>query len=255
MRILVFLSCLSLALGKLIVGGSEAPLDSRPYQVALSRNYAGGSFVQACGGTLVHRSWVVSAAHCIGASRVDVGLGYHSLSAGGEQIITGTWIKYPGYNSGTYDNDVALIKLDTPATITDKVKTIGIAKAGSDVAAGTSLLVSGWGALSSGGNYPDKLQQVVVTAVSRGQCNSDYGGSITNNMFCASAPGKDSCQNDSGGPIVSNFDENKHVNGVILEGIVSWGAGCADARYPGVYARAANYCAWFAEKSSNDVTC
>ena len=62
-------------------------------------------------------------------------------------------------------------------------------------------------------------------------------------------------QGDSGGPLVSNFDENIHIPGVILEGVVSWGYGCADPSYPGVYSRPANYCSWFNTVTSGDVTC
>lgn len=63
-------------------------------------------------------------------------------------------------------------------------------------------------------------------------CNNLYGGDIVDSvMLCAGDPGggKDSCQGDSGGPI---FDqEGTHV------GVVSWGFGCAQAKFPGVYSR------------------
>lgn len=58
---------------------------------------------------------------------------------------------------------------------------------------------------------------------------------ITDAMICASAPGKDSCFGDSGGPLT--------VNGT-LEGVVSFGWGCADSRYPGVYSRVAYVRDW-----------
>ncbi|KFB42871.1 Dmoj\GI11955-PA-like protein [Anopheles sinensis] len=45
-------------------------------------------------------------------------------------------------------------------------------------------------------------------------------------MFCASAPGKDSCTSDSGGPAVHDGQ---------LIGLVSHGAGCAETNFPGVY--------------------
>jgi trypsin len=62
---------------------------------------------------------------------------------------------------------------------------------------------------------------------------SEYGydnGEITNNMMCARDTDKDSCQGDSGGPL---YDSENNV----LVGVVSFGIGCADSNYPGVYAR------------------
>lgn len=43
------------------------------------------------------------------------------------------------------------------------------------------------------------------------------------------------CQGDSGGPMAQYKDDESREAQLI--GIVSWGKGCADRRYPGVYAR------------------
>jgi trypsin len=105
----------------------------------------------------------------------------------------------------------------------------------SEPAAGALAVVSGWGTLSSGSSsLPTQLQAVEVNIISSTSCNnaySEYGG-ITARMICAgvSGGGKDSCQGDSGGPLV--------VSGSLV-GIVSWGAGCAEADYPGVYSNVA----------------
>ena len=58
-------------------------------------------------------------------------------------------------------------------------------------------------------------------------------------MICAADSGKDSCQGDSGGPMV--VQENDRY---ALVGVVSWGFGCADPKYPGVYARVTSQMAW-----------
>lgn len=60
---------------------------------------------------------------------------------------------------------------------------------------------------------------------------------ITAGMLCATAsnPVRDSCQGDSGGPLV--------VQGVLV-GLVSWGMGCADPNYPGVYTKVSHYASW-----------
>lgn len=46
---------------------------------------------------------------------------------------------------------------------------------------------------------------------------------------------------DSGGPLV--------VDGDTLVGVVSWGWGCADPKYSGVYTYVQNYLDWIAENS------
>uniref|UniRef100_A0A8C9XUD5 trypsin n=1 Tax=Sander lucioperca TaxID=283035 RepID=A0A8C9XUD5_SANLU len=89
---------------------------------------------------------------------------------------------------------------------------------------------------------PGNLMEVNVPIVGNRECNCDYGvGSITNNMICAGlrAGGKDSCQGDSGGPLVS-----KQGSRWILGGIVSFGNGCAQPNFPGVYTRVSQYQSW-----------
>ncbi|KAJ7355072.1 hypothetical protein OS493_028293 [Desmophyllum pertusum] len=82
---------------------------------------------------------------------------------------------------------------------------------------------------------PTSSWQVSVPVVSQASCKRAYGSSsIHDSMICAGYPagGKDACQGDSGGPMVCE-EKGKYF----LEGVVSWGHGCAAAGKYGVYAR------------------
>ncbi|XP_074128378.1 cationic trypsin-3-like [Sminthopsis crassicaudata] len=215
-----------------IVGGYTCPANSLPYQVSLNSGY------HFCGGSLINEQWVVSAAHCY-KSRIQVRLGEHNIDVleGGEQFIdSAKVIRHPNYNSYMIDNDIMLIKLKTPATLSSRVAAISLPQ--SCAAVGTSCLISGWGnTLSSGVNYPELLQCLNAPLLSDETCRKAYPGQITNNMICLGylEGGKDSCQGDSGGPVVCNGQ---------LQGIVSWGYGCAQKGKPGVYTKVCNYVDW-----------
>ncbi|XP_072281054.1 trypsin-like [Pyxicephalus adspersus] len=129
-----------------------------------------------------------------------------------------------------------LIKLSSPATFTSAVQPIALPSG--CARAGTSCQISGWGnTLSSGSNYPDLLQCLKAPILSDADCSNSYPGMITANMICVGYlnGGKDSCQGDSGGPVECGGE---------LQGIVSWGYGCALPDRPGVYTRVCNYNTW-----------
>eukprot|EP00075_Anas_platyrhynchos_P025987 XP_027315240.1 trypsin I-P1 isoform X1 [Anas platyrhynchos] len=215
-----------------IVGGYTCTKNSIPYQVSLNSGY------HFCGGSLISSQWVLSAAHCYKSS-IQVKLGEHNLASqeGTEQTISSSKvIRHSGYNAYTLDNDIMLIKLSKAATLNSYVNTVPLPT--SCVATGTTCLISGWGnTLSSGSLYPDNLQCLRAPVLSSSQCSSAYPGQITSNMICVGylEGGKDSCQGDSGGPVVCNGQ---------LQGIVSWGIGCAQKGYPGVYTKVCNYVSW-----------
>lgn len=232
-----------------IIGGVTVSERRWPVQVSIQYGSPSSHF---CGGTLLSADWVMTASHCFYNSRgqlvlrasdltVVAGTDNNSDGSGQRRSVT-RLITHPSYNSTLDDNDIALLQLSQSVTINNPVM---LATPETDaVWAGTGQVVTatGWGNTNATGtaNYPSRLQQVDLTVTSQSSCNTAYGGDITANMICAASPGKDTCQGDSGGPLFAS----NHAGGVIQVGITSFGIGCAEAAYPGVYTRVSRYNDW-----------
>ncbi|XP_031701458.1 trypsin [Anarrhichthys ocellatus] len=223
-----------------IVGGYAPVPHSIKYIVSIQTTQR----QHLCGGSLINKYWVITAAHCnIGVNKMMIVAGDYSLTIyeGTEQeILPQLLFPHPEYNSITTNNDIMLIKLRAPVYLNSYVSIALLPRQGASIAVGRLCRVSGWGYTSpNGGQIPSTLRTVMLPIVSTQQCNSSgsFDGSITENMLCAgfSTGGKDACQGDSGGPLVC---EGR------IYGLVSWGRGCADAQFPGVYTAVSKFRNW-----------
>ncbi|XP_051572344.1 trypsin-like [Myxocyprinus asiaticus] len=236
-----------------IVGGQSALAGSWPWQVSIHRISTRSHF---CGGSLINKDWVLSAAHCfqkISAPDIKIYLGRQFQTGSNPNEVSRTVsqvITHPNYGSTTQNNDIALLQLSSSVTFTDYIQPVCLASSGSTFAAGTNSWITGWGKLNfADTTLPNTLQEVQIPIVSYSVCNTAYGGGITSNMLCAGLTqgGKDSCQGDSGGPMV-----NKQGTSWIQSGIVSFGKDCAVPNYPGVYTRVSQYQTWINTQISSN---
>ena len=273
---------------------TNAPELLSPYPYACSLR--GPSGEHYCGATLVNDNTVVTAAHCVkaplGYSAPAVWCGGLERTAQDQYLVfqTESAIPHPDFDSMTYANDIAVIKLAAP--LPDGLASIG--KPGIASTSQTATLEAdqadavglGWGSTSAvvvesdsevardsiafllsrqqsrAGNYVERsgtaslaprLQSFTIPMVPLDICNSpeSFNGAVDGTTnFCAGDGSIDACQGDSGGPLLSMGDMGD-VNTHSLVGIVSFGLGCASPDFPGVYTRVAAYADFLASNGIN----
>jgi hypothetical protein len=248
-----------------IVNGFATTIAEFPWQVGVAFGQddapgADGFQRQFCGGTLVSPTVVITAAHCVYDTEPVLdgdGTGFNEppdqyAAITGRTTLSTTegvereWADYyyfvdgtftPLYNPATSDFDAIFVELVAPGAGTP-VKIAG-ADETATWAPGRPALISGWGDTASGaGDYQDTLRAARIAIIADSTCTDpgSYGALFhPNNMLCAGAPATDACQGDSGGPLVVPLSGGEFR----LVGDTSWGFGCADPQFPGIYGRIA----------------
>jgi trypsin len=269
-RFLPLFAAVALSLGvtspaRAVVGGNDAAPGEYPFvaHILIDRSFQ-------CTGTLVTPRHVVTAAHCssvvpggianvplgqpgqlievsVGAYRTPSSSLLGGYESDGEEHVAKNVFVNPGWAGlGSVSHDVAVIELSTPSS-KPPVK-IASAQERSLWTAGTMATIAGFGVTESGGESPEVLQEARVPIVADQDAAEAYpylvegvdplfGGFENKTQVAAGYPqgGVDSCQGDSGGPLLVAAG-----TGLRLVGDTSYGVGCADPGYPGVYGRLAD---------------
>uniref|UniRef100_A0A8C2IFW8 Transmembrane protease serine 4-like n=1 Tax=Cyprinus carpio TaxID=7962 RepID=A0A8C2IFW8_CYPCA len=222
-----------------IVGGVDTEIEHWPWQVSLQWNHQ-----HVCGGALLSRRWIISAAHCFTVQKQElkrwtVVLGQTQVAASRgvsiEMIVVHSY-----YSRLSNDYDIAMLKLTWPVTVGESILPVCLPP--HQLSVKEMLVVTGWGLLKEKGELPSVLQKASVPLIDRSECSkpSVYGSAITPRMLCAGflEGNIDACQGDSGGPLVY-LSSRWHIMG-----IVSWGVGCARDGKPGVYTDVSQLLNW-----------
>ncbi len=239
-----------------ITGGTAASIADYPWQVFFeSGNYT-------CGGSIIGADWIITAAHCteddfgnlIPASQMDVIVGANNPRSGleGKKYLVSRIIRHENYNSSTFNNDIALLQLQSAISYPDAspirlVSKIDSASGATDP--GVMSWVSGYGLTKvSPPEVPAVLQQVELPLISNAQALSVWPDIAATDMMAGFKNGnKDACSGDSGGPLVVPV-ENEYK----LAGLVSWGS--SNCNTYGAYTRISVFESWITSKTGIEIS-
>lgn len=239
---------------KLIIGGSEAPEGRYSYAVSL-KDDSGNHY---CGGSLISKSIVLTAAHCVALDEnftVVIGRHNHTDDTVGDDVAYAEKVLHPIFDMrASVDYDIALVFLSRPTTA--DVDIVRINNNTVVPVAGTDVTYLGWGEIDKDDltvNVSATLREVESDVITNDQCDAvsglvdgtsyreSYRGLISGAMICTFAIGKDSCQKDSGGPLIMRGTD---ASTDVQVGVASWGISCASNVFPGVSARVSSVYSW-----------
>ncbi|XP_030381083.1 transmembrane protease serine 9-like [Scaptodrosophila lebanonensis] len=240
-----------------VVGGTAIQIDDAPFQVSvrLAKNekdrYGSGHI---CGGVVISQRLVVTAAHCFFDSKdqyrkasdfvLVVASSYVWTKDPNAQVYNvQQMIIHSGYQQGKLVNDIGLLFINGYLPW-NSAKVRALALNTQPISAGTSCAVTGWGVTNTATESTSNvLYSGAVQIIGQATCEQSYGP-LPQSQVCAGilAGGVDSCQGDSGGPLQC---EDK------LVGVVSWGNGCAQPNFPGVYTNVSFYHGWIVQQNSS----
>ena len=219
--------------------------------------------VYQCGGSLIHRQAVLTAAHCVQGkqpSELRIRAGEWDTQTKNEiyphqDRAVKSVIVHEKYYAGALFFDVAILILSEPVEYAENVDVACLPERNA-VYDASRCYASGWGKDIFGkkGHYQVILKKVDLLVVPRDTCQESLRKTRLGKYFklhesfiCAGGEiGKDTCKGDGGSPLVcpSKTDPTRYQQA----GIVAWGIGCGEDGTPGVYANVAHVRDWIDEQ-------
>ncbi|CAN9500192.1 unnamed protein product [Ophioblennius macclurei] len=238
-----------------IIGGDKSLRGEWPWQVSLwLRSQSTGNH-PLCGASLINPCWVVTAAHCFkrfgrNPSRYVVRLGdYHTEEQDDfERTLSPERIEiHRKYRTQGWEYDIALLRLKGTegncVSFNPHTGAVCLPEPGNKwEKRPAACVITGWGITDT--EYSRTLLHAWVPLLPTWRCKKRYGNHFTGRMLCAGSLSEhhrvDSCQGDSGGPLVCQGEGGRWV----LTGVISWGHGCGNPSFPGVYTRVSRFLRW-----------
>ncbi|TEA33757.1 hypothetical protein DBR06_SOUSAS12810120, partial [Sousa chinensis] len=221
-----------------VVGGRAAPAMSWPWLVSLQ--HQGQHY---CGGALIGRQWVLTAAHCNFSTVTDnlvIGRSYLWNTRDRDLIPVKAVYTHPSFTQFPPNDDICLLHLENPVELGKFVSPICLPGKDDKINLLSKCMTAGWGITEPHQDeFPKTVQQAKVPLISSTSCRSYWGLDIKNTNICGGAAGSSSCMGDSGGPLQCAQDGQYK-----LIGIVSWGSSNCHPDAPTVFTRISAYRDW-----------
>ena len=228
-----------------IKGGSEAEEGDWKSVVAI---YKDKQFI--CGGTIIDREIILTAAHCLAAIYEKGEGAFYTVRAGMlRKQSSSPWEQHrfikeviinSNFNNIFLSHDVALAKLNQSLAINKHVQTACLPQHKEMFpAVGSTCRAAGWGDLGWEGQEAQQLMTGKVPI--KPTCTRSYNNLEFQICGGYNEGGKDSCQGDSGGPLYCNTEKKGEW---YLAGVISHGKGCGSPGEAGVYVRLSYYLPW-----------
>ncbi|XP_070141876.1 chymotrypsin-2-like [Drosophila kikkawai] len=247
-----------------IINGTLAVPKQFPYQVFydvldLTNLQKPIEWESSCGGTLISKRIILTAAHCLNepdiyAIKIYFGavdksnkseIGQHRLVVKRQNFVI-----HQEYDTVYHYNDIALIRLPVDVAFDEYIKPAKLPQPGEVYP--SEAIVSGWGLVEVivNGNFVggDKLKYFDISILPHDECKEWFKHAVpilSSSQICIAPSENMPCKGDSGGPLAVRHEDDFVVLGITSLGHTRY----CTINHPSLYTRVVSFLNWIHENA------
>lgn len=255
----------------LVIGGNQTTPHEFPWSVAIFEKVDGINFSFICGGTLITKRKVITAAHCVQqkytnslkkAENFELRLGVYDLNKNNE--VGALSVKplnitiHPEWNPQvtSYDADIAVIELPKKVPISKYIRPICIWERRRGAPTFKEGVVSGWGYSSHNVKVNENIaRKLKIPTINNEECfltQPEFTQLASNRTFCGGERrGSGPCKGDSGSGLVFAYQSKFYLGGIVSASSLDRLLNC-DVNSYALYTDVFKYLPWLSGKKFNE---